>query len=278
MIGDLHCHTRLSDGSCSIDDVIFYAKRAGLNFLSLTDHDTMDGVVRAGVLGRRYGLRIIPGVELSCFDQQRDRPVHLLCYLPDKPDRLQGLMARTLESRGRAAKRMVRAVTRYYPVTGEHIARYALGSKSVCEVHIMQALMDLGYDCQSHGALYTELFSPGSGLCAARPELPDIYTVLDAVHDAGGLAVLAHPPVLDSMELLKDLAEKELLDGVELYHPKVRGEAARAVADVARRHQLITTGGSGFHGCWTGTPNPLASCVAPEESVRELFRRAMPVK
>ena len=58
MIGDLHCHSKLSDGSTGLDDIVFYAKRAGLDALAITDHDTMSGVPRAELLGRRYGLTI----------------------------------------------------------------------------------------------------------------------------------------------------------------------------------------------------------------------------
>lgn len=280
MIGDLHCHTRLSNGSNSIDDLIFYAKRAGLGFISVTDQDTMDGVVRAGVLGRRYGIRVIPGVELSCLDAERGRPVHLLCYLPDKPDRLQGLMNRSLASRRRAGEGMVRRVMRYYPITKEHIERYTLGSKAIYEAHIMQALLDTGYDCQSHGALYHKLFHPVEGLCWVRPEFPDVYTVLDAVREAGGLAVLAHPNVLDSMDLLEELAEKRLLQGVERYHPGVDDESAKCIGEIGERYGLFQTGGSGFHGYWSGTPHPIASRITSEECIRGMFalKKAIPVK
>ena len=280
MIGDLHCHTRLSNGSSSIDDLIFYAKRAGLDFLAVTDQDTMAGVVRAGVLGRRYGIRIIPGVELSCRDAERDRPVHLLCYLPDKPDRLQGLMNRSLASRRQAGAGMIRRVTHYYPITKEHIARYTLGSKAVYEAHIMQALLDTGYDCQSHGALYRKLFHPGEGICGVIPEFPDVYTVLEAVRQAGGLAVLAHPNAPASMELLEELAEKRLIQGVERYHPGIDEECAGRIGEIGEQYGLFQTGGSGFHGYWSGTPHPVASRITTEECIREMFalKKAVPVK
>ena len=82
MIGDLHIHTRFSDGSMGIDDVVFYAKRAGLDFIAITDHDTMAGCTRGRVVGERIGIQVLAGVELSCFDRERGRKVHLLCYLP----------------------------------------------------------------------------------------------------------------------------------------------------------------------------------------------------
>ncbi len=86
MIGDLHCHTTLSDGSLGIEDIIVQAKRTGVDFISITDHDTMSSISRAKVLGERYGIQTIPGVELSAWDKTRNRKVHILCYAPQKPD------------------------------------------------------------------------------------------------------------------------------------------------------------------------------------------------
>lgn len=272
MIGDLHCHTHLSDGSMSIDDLIFYAKRAGLDFISLTDHDTMDGTQRAEILGRRYGIHVLPGAELSCFDTKRGRRVHILCYMPEKPDRLQGLFAQTLDSRTRAGKRMIRAVMRFYPVTEEHIQRYTLGSKSIYKAHIIRALLDLGYDSQSHGTLYQEIFSAQGGLCERPMEYPDVYSALETVHSAGGIAVLAHPPVYDSFEIMTDLAQKRLIHGVEAFHPSVRKDDFYRILSVADEYGLIKTGGSDFHGFLSSRPNPLASRITTEDSLNAMYQ------
>jgi predicted metal-dependent phosphoesterase TrpH len=272
MIGDLHCHTQLSDGSMSIDDLIFYAKRAGLDFIAVTDHDTMDGVARAEVLGRRYGINVLPAVELSCKDHGRNRKAHILCYLPDKPDRLQGICAQMLDSRTKAGKRIIRAVMRYYPVTEEHIARYTLGSKSIYKSHIIRALLDLGYDNQSHGSLYKELFDSETGICARECEYPDVYDALEIVHSAGGLAVLAHPPLYGSMELLGDLCEQKLLHGVEAFHPQVSGEDAKKIQEIAGEYGLFKTGGSDFHGFLTGRPNPLATRITTEDTLNAMYQ------
>ena len=145
MIGDLHCHTRVSDGSTGIDDVVLYAKRGGLDFVAITDHDTMAGVSRAEQLGRRCGIGVIAGAELSAWDFVRKRKVHLLCYLPKNPDRLEGLMKHTRENRDKAMRESMHRVMRLFPVTEEHILRYAQGSSTLHHVHIMSALMDLGY-------------------------------------------------------------------------------------------------------------------------------------
>lgn len=271
MIGDLHCHTRLSDGSMSLDDLVFYAKRAGLDFVAVTDHDTMEGVTRAGLLGKRYGIGVVPAVEISCMDYQRNSKAHVLCYLPDKPDRLQGMLGQTLENRMKAGRVMIHAVMRYYPVTEEHIQRYTMGSKAIYKVHIVQALLDLGYDCQSHGPLYDLLFASKSGLCARDPEYPDVYDALELVASAGGVAVLAHPPVYGNMELLEELAQKGVIQGVEARHPKIDSDHEKAIDQIAERYGLLRTGGSDFHGFLSGSPNPLATRITPEPWIHELF-------
>lgn len=271
MIGDLHCHTRLSDGSMSIDDLVFYAKRAGLDFIAVTDHDTMDGATRAAVLGKRYGIGIISGVEISCIDNQRGRKVHILCYMPDKPDRLQGMLGQTLESRNKAGQIMTLSVMRYYPVTEEHIQRYVKGSKAIYKAHIMQALLDLGYDCQPYGELFELLFHPQTGLCVRAVEYPDVYDALELVHSAGGVAVLAHPPTYDSMELFEELAQKQLIHGVEARHPSIRPEQEAEIDRIAEQYGLLRTGGSDFHGMLRRHPHPLASRITPEPWLNALL-------
>lgn len=272
MIGDLHCHTRLSDGSMSIDDLIFYAKRAGLDFIAVTDHDTMEGVTRAAILGKRYGINVISAAELSCWDEARGRKTHILCYLPEKPDRLQGLFTQMLDNRTKTGKRIIRAVMRYYPITEEHISRYTLGSKSIYKAHIIQALLDLGYDCQSHGDLYRELFDYQTGTCARTVEYLGLYEALETIRSAGGIAVLAHPPVYDSMELLEELAKKEMIQGVETYHPRISPGDEQEISRLAEKYGLIKVGGSDFHGFLSGRPNPLASRISPAQSINALFQ------
>lgn len=104
MTGDLHCHTTLSDGSLGIEEVIVQAKRMGLDFLAITDHDTLSSSNRAQILGERYGVKVIPAVELSAWDKKRNSKVHILCYAPQKPDRLEGLCLKSCQIRKDCAK------------------------------------------------------------------------------------------------------------------------------------------------------------------------------
>ena len=70
MAADLHCHTKLSDGSVGIEDLIAIAKKSGIDTIAVTDHDCLAGTVRAQVISKRYDVKVIPGVELSAFDEE----------------------------------------------------------------------------------------------------------------------------------------------------------------------------------------------------------------
>ena len=89
MAADLHCHTKLSDGSVGIEDLIVIAKKSGIDTIAITDHDCLAGTVRGQVIGKRYGVNVIPGVEISAFDFEAGKKVHILSYLADAPNRLE---------------------------------------------------------------------------------------------------------------------------------------------------------------------------------------------
>ena len=275
MIGDLHCHTTLSDGSSSLEDLILYAKHGGMDFVAVTDHDTLAGNTCAVVLGKRYGIGVIPGVEFSAMDTQRgNKKVHILCYLPQIPERLQGLCSRTLKARTLAGEEMIRRVMRYYPVTAEHIARYTSGSQSIYKSHIMLALMDLGYTDRIYSELFHQLFSSQNGSCFVSYDYPDVREVVNTIHDAGGVAVMAHPfQYGGSYELLEELAEKGMIDGVECQHPRGTTEQNERSAQIADFYGLIRTGGTDFHGARTSHPNPIGTCITTEENISALFSR-----
>lgn len=270
MASDLHCHTKISDGSMGIEELIAIAKRRGMTSISVTDHDTTAAATRAVIIGKRQGLRVIHGVEFSTIDQARGQKAHLLCYMCDTPDRLEGLCRRTGESRRKAAMEMVRKVMRYYPITPELIVKCATGSTNIFKQHIMHALMDAGYADSIYGELYDKLFAPGTGTALVEPEYPDIHEVLELIHSAGGIAVLAHPMVYHNEALLEELADNGL-DGVEVWHPHHSEEERTALLAFARDKGLLVTGGSDFHGMYTRYVRPLGSTAAPDDCAEALM-------
>lgn len=269
MAVDLHCHTKMSDGSLGIEELIGIAKRRGFSAIAITDHDTVASATRAVVIGKRQELRVIHGVELSTWDGQRGREAHLLCYLCDHPDRLEGLCHRTAESRRLAANERIRKVMRYYPITPELILKCAAGSTAVFKQHIMHALMNAGYADSLFGSVYEKLFGK-DGVAKATVEYPDTREVLAAIHEAGGIAVLAHPYAYHSEELLEELVTLGL-NGVEAWHPSSSPEQTAALLQFAADHNMVTTGGSDFHGMYTSSPRPLGAVSVPDEVVPALL-------
>ena len=269
MACDLHCHTKISDGSLGIEDLISISKRKGLSAIAVTDHDATAGATRAVIIGKRQGMRVIHGVELSTMDHARGRKAHLLCYLCDAPDRLEGLCHRIGERRRAAGMEMVRKVMRYYPITPELVVKCATGSTNIYKQHIMHALIDAGYADSMYGDLYKKLFGK-DGSAIVPIEYPDTRDVLNAIHEAGGVAVLAHTHVYDSEELLEELTTLGL-DGVEVWHPHHTEEQQTALLEFAEQHNLLATGGSDFHGMYSRSTRAIGSTSIPDERVQALL-------
>lgn len=269
MAGDLHCHTKFSDGTVGIEDLIALAKASGLSAVAVTDHDTMAGAHRACVVGKRQGIRVIPGVELSAFDYKRARKVHLLCYLADAPDRLEGLCRKTKECRKRAGQLMAQEVMKKYPVPAQMILAHASGSSNIYKQHIMHALMDCGFTTAIFGPLFEQLFGK-TGSCTVEKEYPDVFEVLRLIQEAGGIGVLAHPELYDSFDVMQELASLGL-DGVEVWHPRQSAEGSKRAEAFALSHGLLMTGGSDFHGMYNAVSTPLGTAVTPDEQLERLL-------
>ena len=268
MVCDLHCHSKISDGSMGIEEILSMAKRRGVAAVSITDHDAVASATRACIVGKRLGLEVIHGVEMSAFDFQRNRKVHILGYLCDNPDRLEGMCLRINNSRREAAKAMVAKVLRYYPIVPETIARHSAGSTSIFKQHIMHALVEAGYADGIFGDVFHKLFSANGGCAYIPVEYPDVRQVIETIHSAGGLAVLAHPYVYDSVELMHDLADEGLLDGVEVWHPSNDEERISVLKAFAQEHNILMTGGTDFHGIYTDPLRSLGSCGAPDNTAQ----------
>ncbi len=266
---DLHCHTKISDGSIGTEELLATAKRRGITALAITDHDAIAGATRAVIIGKRLGIDVIHGVEFSAYDEARGRKVHILGYLCDFPDRLEGLCRQTSTARRTAATEMARKVLRYYPIIPEAIARCASGSSAVFKQHIMHALMDAGYANGIYGDVYEKLFNDKTGCAFVNLAYPSVKEVIELIHSAGGLTVLAHPYAYDSIELMQELVDNDLLDGIEVYRPDHTEEQVTALAAFADKHKLLSTGGSDFHGMYAKHARPLG-CQAPDDTAQKM--------
>ena len=245
MSADLHCHTKMSDGSVTIEELVILAKNKGITTISVTDHDTFAGSTRAKVFAKRHGVTVIPGIEISAFDYDRNQKVHVLCYHCSYPDRLEGLCKKIGDSRKKAASIMVQKVMHLYPVGAEILLRHSHGSTNIFKQHIMHGLMDAGYTNELYGAVYHKLFTPRIG-------------------------VIAHPGQLKDISLLEQLADRKEIDGIEVWHPSNEESLIAQLMILAQTHHLLMTGGTDFHGMYSKVPRTIGSYITPQEQVRAL--------
>lgn len=271
MIGDLHCHTTLSDGSLGIEEVIAQAKKMQLDYLAITDHDTLSSSNRAHILGERYGVNIIPAVELSAWDKKRDKKVHILCYAPQKPDRLEGLCLKSCSIRTACAKDMITKIMERYPIPSDAVRMYTKGSKSIFKQHIMRALCNYGYATELYGEINNRLFAYPDGECLVQREYPDVNFVLDLIHSSKGVAVMAHPFLYGNYELIDELIEKGKLDGIEVYHFSADEKQRELLLKKCDDNDLVATGGSDFHGLYNSVPTHIGSLTTDDTNIKKLM-------
>lgn len=272
MSADLHCHTKLSDGSLGIDDIITLAKKQGVDTLAITDHDCLAGTIRAKIIGERQGINVIPAVEISSTDDEGNE-VNILCYFSESPDRLEGLCHRNLVARKRAAQLMMIKASQRFPVTPDLILKCAQGSTDVYKTHIMSALVESGVSSNIYGELYNALFSeehPSNILAKAKFE--STASVIETIHDAGGIAVLAHAGTYKNGDSFIDTMIEADIDGIEVWTPHHNKETTNRLLKYAEDKSILALGGSDFHGRYNRFCVSIGDYSTPDEQYKELVK------
>lgn len=271
MSGDLHCHTRLSNGSLSIDEIIALAKSKGVETIAITDHDCLTGTVRAKIIGERNGIKVITGAEISALDPESGEVVHILCYLPEFPDRLEEICHYNSNARKRASQYMMLKAAQRYPVTPDLIKRCATGATNLFPQHFMQALTEIGAADGFYGKVYEELFSADSeNNIIVKPSFKDAKTVIDAIHTANGIAVLAHPAKYGGYDTAVRFASYGI-DGIEVWHPSADENLTAQLLSYTKKNKLLATGGSSFHGLYNKDTLTVGSYCTPKTQLQELL-------
>ncbi|MDR1629228.1 MAG: PHP domain-containing protein [Oscillospiraceae bacterium] len=271
MKADLHCHTKLSDGSLGIEEIIQLAIKNGLDAIAITDHDCLAGNTRAKIIGERNGLKVIPGVEISATEKETGRTMHILAYKCDCPDRLEGLCHKNSTIRKRAGQYMMVKAAAKYNISADLVMKCASGSTNLYKQHIMHALMECGYTTEIYGELYNKLFLPDSpDSILVSPQYAPVEDVISMIHEAEGIAVLAHPALHGNIDLIERLIPMGL-DGVEVWHPTATPEAEEQIMAVAKSAGLLMTGGSDFHGLYNRSKILPGDYVTPKKNFDELM-------
>lgn len=270
MSADLHCHSKYSDGSTDIETIIKLAKLRKLNAISVTDHDTFMGVEEAKFFGEKYDLCVVNGVEISSYDFDRNRLVHILCYNCKQPEKLYDIFKKTAENRNKSITSAMEKISKRFAIDMEMVKNIAKESSSMFKSHIMKALMLAGYTDKMYGDLFSEIFGWKTGFARTKIEYPDVYEIIDYIHSAGGVAVLAHPSVYDTIPAIPNLI-KAGLDGIECNYPRGSEEIRKQLEEYVEKYNLLKTGGTDFHGYSCGKVNPIGTCTTSNEDLKKLM-------
>jgi len=254
---DLHMHSTASDGSDAPEALPLLAKAAGLGAIALTDHDTTAGLRACAAACKKAKIIFVPGIELSA-DPAPVRPdgeprgtLHLLGYFIDPDDpRLAEVQRRLVAAREQRNPQMVERLRDLgVDIHYDEVRRLA-GAGIVGRPHLAQVLLDKGYVRSIHEAF--ERYLGARGAAYIRKDRIGPAEAIDVIHGAGGLAALAHPVQLGLDDDGLDHAVARLagmgLDGLETRHSDHTADLVQKYAALARRRNLLTTGGSDYHG------------------------------
>ena len=249
-IVDLHAHTTASDGSYTPTELVRYAKKKGLSAIAITDHDTVAGVEEASIEGRKLGIRVIPGAELST--RMDDCDVHMTSLFINCKNKQ--LIKRLDDMAASRQERNYKMVDKLHEA-GFQIDRSdldALGEgKILARGHIAQILIARGYATELKEALRKYL-SKGTPGYVQKEVLPP-EECIQLVHDAGGLIFVAHLHQIDPQdpEHCRDVARRLIrmgADGLETQYCEFDDEWRQATEQIAQECGCLRSGGSDFHG------------------------------
>ncbi|MGL4454195.1 MAG: PHP domain-containing protein [Sarcina sp.] len=248
---DMHIHSNISDGSDGLEKIINEAKLIGLDGIAITNHDTVYGLDEAVKIGGKVGVKIIRGIEISAYDYKRNQKVHILGYNFNKSDCIEKICKETrLDRHENSIKKLDTLLNRGYEIDREKIIDRSKFGGVLYKQHIMHDLIEKGYADTLYGDVYKALFKTGD--LSKDISYVDCFEAIKAVQNDGGIAVLAHLGELKDVNLLYELLEFGL-DGIEVNHAKNRIKERVLIRDLAKKHNLILTGGSDYHGIYGDT-------------------------
>jgi 3',5'-nucleoside bisphosphate phosphatase len=269
MFADLHLHTSFSDGTWSPEELAATAGRQGFEAIALTDHDTVEGCARLERAAGALSIEFISGTELTA--EMDHHEIHILGYLLDTTNAVMlAEMARFQEVRQNRIREIVSRLNRInVPLRAEAVFELA-SCNAPGRPHVARALVAEGLVHSLDEAFERFLkknrpaWVPKFKMSAAR--------AIELIHQAGGVAVLAHPGLNHCDEVIPEMVRAGL-DGLECLHTKHSTSTMEHYMEIADQHGLLVTGGSDCHGMSKGKPL-IGSVKLPYQHVEKLKSRA----
>ena len=262
---DLHLHTQFSDGTFTPEELVERASKLGFAAIALTDHDTVEGCARAAAACAASGMEFISGTELTA--EHAGTEVHILAYFVDTQNQVLLTRIAGFQSvRQNRIREMVAALNQLgIPLQAESV--FALANcKSPGRPHVARALVKeklIG----SLDEAFERYLKKGRPAWVPKTKMSALEAV-ELIHQAGGLAVMAHPGLNRTDEIIPELVAAGL-EGIECFHTKHSTAMAERYLGIADKYHLLVTGGSDCHGF--SKVKPLIGTVKlPYEHVQKL--------
>ncbi|WP_046227245.1 PHP domain-containing protein [Paenibacillus dauci] len=274
---DMHTHTQASDGMNTPTENVQLAAAAGLSALAITDHDTVAGVAEALAAGEQYGVTIIPGVEVSTMEEDKD--IHILGYYMNIEDpvfleRLAGLrQIRDTRNEMILAKLRELGVEITMEDVLKQLGRELMPDESIGRPHMADTLVAKGYAEDMRDA-FKKYLAQDAAAYVSPPRIRP-HEAAQWIIEAGGVPVMAHPGIYGDDDLVARILDQSELAGLEVYHSDHSPEDEQRYLQFASQRRLIITGGSDYHGARQGKVfhGPIGGKRVPISVLTQLLER-----
>jgi 3',5'-nucleoside bisphosphate phosphatase len=250
MEADLHLHTHFSDGTYSPEELVAQAQAREFATIALTDHDTIEGCAQTALACRRAGIEFIPGTELTA--EHEGDELHFLGYFIDtESPQLLAEIAQFQSVRQDRIREMVSRLNQLHlPLSADSVFQLA-NCRSPGRPHVARALVNAGL-CGSLDEAFDRFLKKNRPAWVPKFKM-SAGEAIELIHRAGGVAVLAHPGLNRSDDVIPEMV-KAGMDGIECFHSKHSNPTAQYYVRIAEHYQILITGGSDCHGQSKGRP------------------------
>ena len=272
MLVDFHMHSIYSDGVKSPEGLLRHAIDCNLSMMALTDHDEINGIkalrTAQDQLDPEKTIKIINGCEFSA--DYKDKSIHILGYRFDETNKeLRDFIEYFKSKREERIDEIIRRCNNVgYFISKDELLKKFPKTQAYGRPHIGQLLIDGGY-AKDINDVFKDILRKDSPCYVPKVKIEVPY-IIDIIHKAGGLAVMAHPKLVSSDEYVVEMLAYDF-DGMEVYHTKHNDDDVKRYKTLAIKHNLFITGGSDYHGIPGKAPDKFGDYLVSSENVSEFI-------
>lgn len=272
MLVDFHMHSVYSDGIKTPKELLRHALDCNVSMMALTDHDEIDGIKALRTaqeqLDPEKTIKIINGCEFSA--DYKDKSIHILGYRFDETNKeLRDFIEYFKSKREERIDEIIRRCNNAgYFISKDELLKKFPKTQAYGRPHIGQLLIDGGY-AKDINDVFKDILRKDSPCYVPKVKIEVPY-IIDIIHKAGGLAVMAHPKLVTSDEYVVEMLAYDF-DGMEVYHTKHNDDDVKRYKALAKEHNLFITGGSDYHGIPGKAPDQFGDYLVSAEDVSEFI-------